>query len=383
MSYPSALDDPDAQNMVLRPQLREMLSAILSEHKDAVDIVFSPGRPPQIESGGQLAPVSIPGLSRLTAEDTARIVANILGENHYAQEKLRSEGSHDVSCSVPSVSRFRANIFSQRGSYAVVMRMIPHIVPDLKTLNLPEHVAEITGLLSGMVLVTGPTGSGKSSVLAAVLNKINKEKAYHIVTIEDPIEFIHPHKRSTVHQRELYSDAPSFSVALRAAMRQASNVIMVGEMRDKETIDLALEAAETGHLILSALHANDAVKAVERIVGVFPPEEQQLVRNRLARSFRYIISRRLIPAKHGAGRVAAVEILKSTSRTRDHIEKGDKEGKGLVDAMRKSHSEGMQDFDSEIEKLIRSGQVDLETGLAYCSNIADLKLNLSDIRTLS
>src|SRR5205085_1196585 len=215
------------------------------------------------------------------------------------------------------------------------------------------------------VLVTGPTGSGKSSTLAAIIDLINETKAEHILTIEDPIEFLHVHKKGTVHQRELHSDTPSFALALRAALRQAPKVILVGEMRDKETIETALEAAETGHLVLSTLHTIDASKTVERIIGVFPLAEQQTIRNRVAKSFRYIVSQRLIPRKDGQGRIAILEILVSSLRTREYVEKGEHDGKTLLDAMRDGSEEGMQYFDGELEKLIRAGTLDIDTGIAY------------------
>ena len=258
------------------------------------------------------------------------------------------------------------------------MRVIPQIIPDFAALNLPPQLGEIAELRNGIVLVTGPTGSGKSSTLAAILNKINEEKAYHILTIEDPIEFLHLHKKSTIHQRELHSDTPSFALALRAALRQAPKVILVGEMRDKETIEIALEAAETGHLVFSTLHTIDASKTVERIIGVFPLADQQAIRNRVSKAFRYIISQRLIARKDGTGRVAAIEILKSTMRTREYVEKGEGEGKTLIDAMRDGGNEGMQYFDGELERMIRAGIIDLETGLGYASNAGNLRLELAD-----
>ena len=221
----------------------------------------------------------------------------------------------------------------QRGTCAIVMRVIPTTIPDFKTFNLPPQLAAICDLKNGIVLTTGPTGSGKSTTLAAIIDKINQEKAIHIVTIEDPIEFLHPHKKATIHQRELHSDTPTFALALRAALRQAPKVILVGEMRDKETIEIALEASETGHLVLSTLHTVDASKTVERIVGVFPLSEQHTIRSRFAKAFRYIVSQRLIP-RIGGGRVAAIEILISTMRTREYVEKGEQEGKSLVEAMR-------------------------------------------------
>jgi twitching motility protein PilT len=266
----------------------------------------------------------------------------------------------------------------QRGSCVIVMRVIPSKVPELAELNLPAELNDIAGLRNGIVLVTGPTGSGKSSTLAAIIDRINKQHAYHILTIEDPIEFLHPHQRCLVHQRELHSDTTSFASALRAALRQAPKVILVGEMRDRETIEIALEAAETGHLVMSTLHTIDASKTVERIAGVFPLAEQHIIRNRLAKSFRYIISQRLIPLKNGAGRVAALEILKSTLRTREYVEKGEAEGKTLLDAMRVGTTEGMQHFDGEIEKLIRAGLIEFETGMAYATNTGNLRLELAD-----
>jgi len=233
-------------------------------------------------------------------------------------------------------------------------------------------------LKSGIILVTGPTGSGKSSTLAAIIDLINTERAEHIVTIEDPIEFLHPHKKATVHQRELHSDTPNFAMALRAALRQAPKVILVGEMRDKDTIEIAMTAAETGHLVFSTLHTIDASKTVERIIGVFPLADQQAIRTRLAGSFRYFLAQRLVPRRDGKGRVAVVEILKSTMRTREYIEKGEVEGHSLVDAMHDGEIEGMQNFDGELEKYVRAGVIDVETALNYASNHDNLKLNLSD-----
>src|SRR5712692_1204282 len=355
-----------------------LISAMLKS-KGVSDLIFSPGRAPQVELSGQLVEVKIAGLPALSPEDTRRIAADLIGRNEHALRKLEQEGATDVSYSLPGLSRFRVNIFRQRGTYAIVMRVIPTTIPDFATLKLPAHLGEIANLRNGIVLVTGPTGSGKSSTLAAILNKINEEKAYHILTIEDPVEFLHNHKRSTIHQRELHSDTPTFALALRAALRQAPKVILVGEMRDKETIEIALEAAETGHLVLSTLHTIDASKTVERIVGVFPLGEQQIIRTRLAKSFRYIVSQRLIPLKEGGGRVAVVEILKSTLRTREYLEKGEQEGKTLLDAMRDGDTEGMQYFDGNIEQLVRAGTIDLETGLAYATNPGNLRLQLSDL----
>jgi twitching motility protein PilT len=341
------------------------------------DLIFSPGRAPQIEVSGQLVELKYKGLECLTSQDTLSIANDIMGKNETPIRKLEQDGAADLSYGLTGVARFRVNIFKQRGSCAIVMRVIPDKIPGFEDLNLPAALQEIVDLRNGIVLVTGPTGSGKSSTLAAILDKMNAEKAYHILTIEDPIEFLHRHKKATIHQRELHSDTPSFALALRAALRQAPKVILVGEMRDKETIEIALEASETGHLVMSTLHTIDASKTIERIVGVFPLSDQQAIRTRLAKSFRFIVSQRLLPKKTG-GRIAAVEILKSTMRTREYVEKGEGEGKTLLDAMRDGATEGMQYFDGEIDRLIRSGIVEFETGMSYSTNAGNLRLEMAD-----
>ncbi|OFW33528.1 MAG: twitching motility protein [Acidobacteria bacterium RIFCSPLOWO2_12_FULL_60_22] len=365
------------QAAVTVPGTDTILAAMLGVSKQVSDLIFSPGRPPQVELSGQLTPVKIPGLPFLTPESTAQIAIDLIGKNKGAVEKLKVEGSCDISYSLRGLSRFRVNIFQQRGTCAIVMRVIPTDIPDFDTYQLPPQLAAITELKNGIVLVTGPTGSGKSSTLAAIINKINQQSAIHIVTIEDPIEFLHPHRKATIHQRELHSDTPSFALALRAALRQAPKVILVGEMRDKETIEIALEAAETGHLVFSTLHTVDASRTVERIIGVFPLGDQQAIKSRFAKAFRYIVSQRLIPKK-GGGRLAAIEILISTLRTREYVEKGEGEGKTLVDAMQDGSLDGMQHFDMVVEKLIRDGLLEIETGLSYATNPGNLRLQLGD-----
>jgi twitching motility protein PilT len=356
----------------------QLVTAMLKASNNVSDLIFSPGRAPQIEVNGSLVELKFKGLESLTPHDTNFLAYDILGKNEAPVRKLETDGSADFSYSVPGVARFRVNVFKQRGTCAVVMRVIPDKIPSFQQLRLPEALYDIVNLRNGIVLVTGPTGSGKSSTLAAIIDRINEEKAYHILTIEDPIEFLHRHKKSTIHQRELHSDTTSFSLALRAALRQAPKIILVGEMRDRETIEIALEASETGHLVLSTLHTTDAAKTVERIIGVFPLAEQQGIRVRLAKAFRYIVSQRLIPTMDGRGRIPAVEILKSTMRTREYIEKGESEGKSLLDAMRDGSTEGMQHFDAEIEKFIREGLVDFETGLTFSTNAGNLRLEMAD-----
>ena len=356
-----------------------LLLAMLKVSEKVSDLIMSPGSHPVVELSGKLVPVKISGMAPLTPEDTRRISYDLIAGNKQAIDALQNLGSCDISYRLPGHCRFRVNIFQQRGSHAIVMRVIPQNIPSFDELHLPPQLSEITELRNGIVLVTGPTGSGKSSTLAAVLDRINDTKALHILTIEDPIEFMHRHKKSIVHQRELHSDTPSFALALRAALRQAPKVILVGEMRDKDTIEIALEAAETGHLVLSTLHTIDASKTIERVIGVFPMAEQLTIRNRLAKSFRFIVSQRLIPRKDGNGRLAIVEILKSTLRTREYLEKGEVEGKTLLEAMQDGDNDGMQHFDGEIEKLVRAGIVDIDTGLAYATNPGNLRLILADL----
>ena len=341
------------------------------------DLIFSPGRPPQVQVYGQMIPVQVAGLTVLTADDTRHIAADLIGDNKQAVTTLREHGACDISFGLPGLARFRVNIFIQRGSCAVVMRVIPTVIPDLASLRLPQQLSEITKLRDGIVLVTGAAGSGKSSTLAVLLDAINREKYYHIITIEDPIEFLHNHKCSTIHQRELHSDTPSFAHALRSAMRQAPKVILVGEMRDRETIEFVLEAAETGHLVFSSLNTVDASKTVERVVSSFAPSEQQSVRERFAKSFRYVVCQRLMSKSDRSGRVAAFEVLKSNARTRECIEKGERENKNLLDAIKAGVSDGMQHFDGEIAQLVQDRLVDLETGLSFASNPATLGQELA------
>jgi twitching motility protein PilT len=362
---------PISTNVVLASMLQ--VSSLVS------DLIFSPGKPPQVELSGKLAGVKVGDLAILTTADTERIARDLMTGNQKAADLLRDQGACDLSYSIPGKSRFRVNIFMQRGTYAIVMRVIAHGVPSLEKLGLPDRIKEIAELKNGIVLVTGPTGSGKSSTLAAIIDMINENYSYHVVTIEDPIEFIHRHKKCTVHQRELHSDTPTFALALRAALRQAPKVILVGEMRDRETIEIALEAAETGHLVLSTLHTIDASKTVERIVGVFPLAEQQLIRTRLAGTFRWIVSQRLVPKKDGSGRAAVIEVLRSNQRTREYLEKGEREGRSLLDAIRDSAQDGMQCFDDQLEKFTREGAITIDTALGYSTNQGNLRLALSDL----
>ena len=355
-----------------------LIMAMLDSGNGISDLIFSPSRPPQVERQGELVSVAVAGLALLSPEDTSRIAKDLVGDNAQALATLKEQGACDFSYAIPERARFRVNVFRQRGTFAIVMRVIAPTIPTIAELRLPRAVADAATLKSGIVLVTGPTGSGKSTTLAAIIDLINETRAEHILTIEDPVEFLHLHKKGTVHQRELHSDTPTFALALRAALRQAPKVILVGEMRDRETIEIALTAAETGHLVFSTLHTIDASKTTDRIVNAFESGEQRAVRIRLAATFRAFISQRLIPKKDG-GRIAVLEILKSTMRTREYIELGDQEGKSLLDAMKDGSLEGMQTFDGELEKLVRAGTITFSSALLYATNPGNLRVQMFDL----
>lgn len=355
--------------------INPLLETMLDASPSVSDLNLSVGRPPQVEIDGKLQAVSFADIDRLMPYHTEVIAMRLLRNKRELIERLVQKGSVDLSYSLPKRTRFRVNIFSQRGSYSIVLRVIPNRIPTIEELGLPPQLNEITHERNGIVLVTGPTGSGKSTTLAAIIGKMNREHAIHIVTIEDPLEYLHLHDKATINQREIGTDTVSFADALRAALRQAPKVILVGEMRDRETVTTALEASETGHLVLSTLHTIDATKTIDRIIGVFPKNEERQVRNRFAHSFKWVVSQRLIPKKEG-GRLAACEILRATSRTREYIREGEREGKTLLDAINDAGLDGMQSFDSELERLIKKGIVDVETGLSYASNRTNLQLRL-------
>ena len=301
--------------------LDPLLETMLDLSPGISDLNLSVGRPPQVELDGQLKTVSYAGIERLLPYQTELIAMRLLAGKRDLADKLVKTGSVDLSYSLARRTRFRVNVFAQRGSYSVVLRVIPNKIPTVEELGIPPQLNEIGAERNGIVLVTGPTGSGKSTTLAAIINKINHDKAIHIITIEDPIEYLHPHVKSTINQREVGADTQTFALALRAALRQAPKVILVGEMRDVETISIALEASETGHLVLSTLHTIDASKTIDRIVGVFPKNEERQVRTRFSQAFKWVVSQRLVP-KLGGGRQAICEILRSTSRTKEYVQEG-------------------------------------------------------------
>jgi len=360
-------------------QLNTLLEFMLSISPQVSDLNFSPGRPPRVELNGELKDVPIKGLKRLSPYQTEQVALQLMNNDRGLIRKLLKQGSADLSYSIPGKTRFRVNVFSQRGSYSVVLRVIPNGVPTVEELNLPPQINKVAKERNGIVLVTGPTGSGKSTTLAAIINRINEDEAYHIVTIEDPIEYLHKHKNSTINQRELGADVPTFALALRAALRQAPKVILVGEMRDRETTEIALEASETGHLVLSTLHTIDASKTVDRIIGLFPKSDEQQIRTRLSQSFKWVISQRLVPKADGSGRCAVLEVLRSTMRTREYIQKGEGEGRSLLDAMQDGFLDGMQTFDGVLLNMVSEGAITQEVALSFATNADNLALKLSGI----
>ena len=353
----------------------EILTTMLDVAPGISDLNLSVGRKPQVEIDGKLQSVDFAGMARLLPYHTEVIAMRLLQGKRDVADKLVRTGSTDLSYSIPGRARFRVNVFSQRSTYCIVLRVIPTKIPTVEQLGIPPQINDVSLERNGIVLVTGPTGSGKSTTLAAIVNKMNREFHFHIITIEDPVEYLHPHINSTINQREVGTDTQTFALALRAALRQAPKVILVGEMRDRETISIALEASETGHLVLSTLHTIDAAKTIDRIVGVFPKNEERQIRTRFSQSFRWVISQRLVP-KGGGGRIAVCEILRTTARTREYVQEGEREGKSLVDAMNDGILDGMQSFDYELERLINSNIIERSVGLSYATNQTNLQLRL-------
>jgi twitching motility protein PilT len=350
-----------------KQEVDQILTKMLDSHTNVSDLNLTVGKPLQVESAGQLVPVDFnPPLKELTPYQTEMIALNLVNRDRRLTEALITQGSCDMSYSLPGKARFRVNIFSQQGYYSIVLRQLESKVPTIKEMGLPEVFFKISEELNGIVFVTGATGSGKSTSLAAMLEVINEKKSVHVVTLEDPIEYMHPHKKSTFNQRELGTDFDSFANGLRAALRQAPKVILVGEMRDRETVEIGLSAAETGHLVLTTLHTVDAGQTINRILGMFSIEEENQVRIRLADTVRWIVSQRLIP-KVGGGRVAAFEIMGSNLRVKDAILQGESEGKTFYEIMQAGKPFGMTTFDDFLVGLYEQGLITQENALAYAS----------------
>jgi twitching motility protein PilT len=339
----------------------------------ASDIHFKVGGSPALRVNGQLLPVKVPALQ---PEDTARIAKHILASSRY-KGNLDELSDWDTSYALDGVGRFRANIFRNKGSLGAILRSIPLTIPDFAKLGLPKVLEKISQEERGLILVTGVTGSGKSSTLAAILNYINQHYRKHVVTIEDPIEFVHEDKFSRVTQREIGPDTPDFTKALRAAMRQDPDVILVGEMRDAETIEIAIKAAETGHLVLSTVHTQDAYRTINRIIGVFPPEAQTGVRNRLAENLRATVSQRLLPHASGKGRVVAAEIMVSNISVVEFIKDPARTHEIQDFLQRSSDILGTQTFDMHLVKLMREGLITEQVAKEAASNPSDFERALA------
>jgi len=351
-----------------RQQFDALMAQVLERHPDVADIIITTGKPIQAEVHGDLkdAPTA-PDLGKLSPLMTKAMALTLIGENARLQKSLAGKGSCDLSYALPGKGRFRVNIFSQRGSLAMVLRRLPSVIPTMEELGLPQAFHEMAAERHGLILVTGGTGSGKSNSLAALIDTINQTRAGHIVTLEDPVEFTHPHKLGTVNQRELGIDFDTFASGLRAAFRQGPKVILLGEIRDPETMEIALQAAGTGHLVLSTLHTTDCGSTIGRILGLFSPGEERLIRMRLAESLRFVVSQRLLH-KVGGGRVAAFEVMKNTMRIRELVLQGEGGEKTFYGVLETSAAFGMQTFDQHFLALYEAGVIDEDTALFAASD---------------
>ena len=350
-----------------KPEVEHIMATMLDSHQSVSDLNITVGKPLQVESYGELMPVEMkPPLKTLTPFQTEVFALNLIASDRRLTETLIQEGSCDLSYTLPGKARFRVNVFSQSGHLSVVLRQLETRVPTIRELRLPKPFFQIARELNGIVFVTGATGTGKTTSLAALLEEINKEKSIHIITLEDPIEFVHSHKKATFNQRELGKDFDTFGHGLRAALRQAPKVILVGEMRDRETVEIGLTAAETGHLVLTTLHTVDAGQTINRILGMFPTEDENQIRIRLAETLRWIVCQRLLP-KAGGGREAAFEILRTSLRVKDSILHGESEGKTFYDIMEAGTALGMTTFDHFIIQLFEKGLITEETAMGYAS----------------
>jgi twitching motility protein PilT len=363
-----------------RKELDYILSTMLESNNDVSDLNITVDKPLQVESSGQLVPVAIqPNVERLTPFQTEMLALNLVAGNRRLTEDLLRTGSCDCSHSVPGKARFRVNIFSQRGNYSIVLRKLNTKIPTLADLKMPSIFEQVAKEKTGLVLVTGATGSGKSTTLAALLNQINESKSIHIITLEDPVEFVHPQKKATFNQREMGTDFDSFASGLRAALRQAPKVILVGEMRDRETVEIGLSAAETGHLVVSTLHTIDAGQTINRILGMFEQEEQEQIRLRLADTIRWIVSQRLAP-KVGGGRQALLEIMGSNLRIRDSIVMGEGEGRSFYEIIEANYTFGWRTFDQACLDAYEQNQISEESALLFCSKRGPVTRGIDNIK---
>jgi twitching motility protein PilT len=357
----------------MRPtELNSILGTMLHSHPGISDLVFSVGRPCQVETYGELKEVAVnPSIKRLTAFQTEQIALNIIGGQRHLLRDLITKGACDCSYSIGDRERFRVNVFRQRGHHAVIMRLAQNEMPSITSLGLSPIFAEMAREKNGLILITGATGSGKTTTLSAILNEINETQPVHVVTLEDPIEFLHTHKRATFNQRELGADFHDFPGGLRSALRQAPKVILVGEMRDRATVEIALTAAETGHLVLSTIHTINAGQAINRILGLFELAEETQLRLRLSETMRYIVSQRLV-AKVGGGRLMINEIMGSNLRTREAIALAETDGRNFYEIIEDSAPFGWTTFDQSLLRAYRASLITEETAHLYASSKAKM-----------
>jgi len=350
-----------------KQQIDYILTTMLESHDNVSDLNVTVDKPFQVESSGELMPVSFtPPIRQLTPFQSEILALNLINRDRRLTRALLSEGSCDTSYQLAGKARFRVNVFSQKGCYSTVMRQLATRVPTIEELGLPPAFSKMAEERNGIILVTGATGTGKTTSLAGVLNEINEKKSVHVVTLEDPVEYVHSQKKATFNQRELGMDFDAFASGLRAALRQAPKVILVGEMRDRETVEIGLSAAETGHLVLSSVHTVDAGQTINRIVGMFDTDEEKQIRIRLAETLRWIACQRLLP-KVGGDRVAAFEIMGTNLRVKDSILHGESEGKTFYEIIEGSQPFGMMTFDQCISELYKDGLITEQTALSYSS----------------
>jgi twitching motility protein PilT len=363
-----------------KQEIDYLLGKMLDSHDNISDINVTVGKPFQVETSGQLVSVLNPPFPELTPFQTETFALNLINHDRRLTEILLSEGSCDTSYELPGKARFRVNVFSQRGNYSAVLRKLETDVPTIEQMNLPKVFYELAKEKNGIILITGATGSGKTTSLASMLDEINNSQSVHVITLEDPVEFQHSHKRATFNQRELGQDFDTYATGLRAALRQAPKVILVGEMRDRESVEIAMSAAETGHLVLSTLHTVDAGSTINRMIGMFATEEENQIRIRLADTVRWIVCQRLLP-KVGGGRVAAFEIMQSNLRVKDSILHGESEGKTFRDIIEAGSAFGMTTFDENIVRLYEKGLITEETALAYATTKGVVGRGIDSLKT--
>lgn len=362
-------------------EINYWITAMLNKHERVSDLNLTVGKSLQVESDGVLVPVEVsPPVQQLTPFQTEVFALNLIGGNRRLLSDLVTKGSCDLSYSLDDKIRFRVNIFSQKGTYSAVLRKLETTIPSFKTYQFPDAFAKMAGEINGLILFTGATGTGKTTSMAAILNSINEQRDIHIITLEDPIEYVHTHKRATFNQREMGEDFDTFANGLRAALRQAPKVILVGEIRDRDTVEIALSAAETGHLVFSTLHTIDTGQTINRILGMFETEEQPQIRNRLADTIRWVVSQRLLP-QVGGGRVAAMEVMCTSLRVRDLILNGETEEKTFYNVVKEGVTRNMRTFDQHLIELFQSGLITEDTAVSYASHRSEVKRGLDTIKS--